>query len=243
MSVGEVDQDFMQSFATTIHPSRASLPELTFVWMPRSELSVSANSLSSLRSKFHEPDGPTELEIQDYVPNGQSVFLTTLAWHLKAGRATPPEDATYDDYVIDYFGAAQNILLQAELPVRASPLQGVSLSTLLGSGGAIGVMKLFHRGVTPAEAAVSVLFVAGAMIVFGTANAVRRALEVGVEQKLLSVFGIDRDLLISEKREAVARQERTLTQTMEKARARSVTEEATITTGRGSRARTGRAIE
>jgi hypothetical protein len=58
------------------------------------------------------------------------------------------------------------------------------------------------------EASVSVLFVAGAMIILGAANAVRRAVESGLEHKLLKVFGMTEGRIVGQTRNDAAKQMR-----------------------------------
>ena len=120
----------------------------------------------------------------------------------------------------DYFKEASIIRETAEIPVKASPLQGTTLTTLLGGSGTAAVLEVFHNGVTPAEATVSILFVAGAMIFLGTANAVRRALEAGLERKLLRTFGVEPDNTIAKNRDQALARNKTALQGKE-ARARS----------------------
>jgi hypothetical protein len=151
---------------------------------------------------------------------------TVLAWHLKAGMIGPfsmdgasrGPGRTWPDY----FETASIILEEVEIPVRASPLQGATLAPLIGGSGSIGLLEVFHNGVSAADAAISVLFVAGAMIVLGTANAVRRALEAGIESKLLRVFGVRSDASIAQKREEAITKDRATRRQQIGRRSRSV---------------------
>jgi hypothetical protein len=158
-----------ETFAVTVHPNHPQLPELTFVWMPRSPKDPE-HGLYSLGRAFDDDVGPPALEMRDFQPANVAIVDTLLAWHLRAGRIGPfgSDDA-------DYFKAASIIRDTAEIPVKTSPLQGATLTTLLGGSGTAAVLELLHNGVTPAEAIVSVLFVAGAMIVLGGANACPRS--------------------------------------------------------------------
>jgi hypothetical protein len=91
------------------------------------------------------------------------------------------------------------------LPVRNSALKGSTLASLIsGGGGTVGIIEIFHTGVTPAEALVSVVFVAGATILLGAANAVRRALEAGLELKLQRLFGMQDAQVIARLRTRIA---------------------------------------
>jgi hypothetical protein len=190
----EKSDSLTETFAVTVHPSHPQLPELTFVWMQRNSHDPNPE-LYSLSQAFDDDVGPPVLEMRDYRPGNISIIDTLLAWHLRAGRIGPfgSDDA-------DYFKAASIIRETAEIPVKFSPLRGETLTSLLGVGSA-GVLEIFHNGVTPAEAIVSVVFVAGAMILLGTANAVRRAIEAGLERKLLITFGVDQAKAIAEVRE------------------------------------------
>jgi len=198
----------------TVLPSHPRLPELSFVWMPRSTDDPQPE-LHSLSADFDDDVGPPPLELRDFQPTNTSLFDTVLAWHLKVGMIGPfgQDDA-------DYFKEASIIRETAEIPVKASPLQGTTLTTLLGGSGTAAVLEVFHNGVTPVEATVSVLFVAGAMILLGTANAVRRALEAGLERKLLRTFGVEPDKTIAKNRDQALARNKTALQGKE-ARARS----------------------
>jgi hypothetical protein len=192
--IGKSDS-LTETFAVTVYPSHPQLPELTFVWMPRSSHDPEPE-LYSLSRAFDDDSGPPVLEMRDYRPANISIIDTLLAWHLRAGRIGPfgSDDA-------DYFKAASIIRDAAEIPIQLSPLKGETLTSLLGSGGTAAVLEIFHNGVTPAEAIVSVLFVAGAMILLGSANAVRRAVEAGLERKLLITFGVNQAKEIAEHRQ------------------------------------------
>ena len=52
------------------------------------------------------------------------------------------------------------------------------------------------------EASISVLFVAGSMVIFGAAKGVARALEQGLEQKLLKIFGVAQERTVAARRTA-----------------------------------------
>jgi hypothetical protein len=93
--------------------------------------------------------------------------------------------------ISDYSALSLRIIETAEIPVRASPLKGTTLATL--GGGSYTILELFHSGVSLQEASTAVVFVAGAMIVFGVADAVGRALAAGVEDKLLKIFGLGKE--------------------------------------------------
>jgi hypothetical protein len=121
-----------------------------------------------------EYDSP-QLQLREYRIIDGEVLKRTIAAQLRAGttgRIDPINPPNYE-------GLADSIYRNAEIPLRLSPLKGVTLSSLLGATGSAGMLQLFHSGVTPTEAALSVLFVAGTMIVFGAADVVRRAVEAG----------------------------------------------------------------
>jgi hypothetical protein len=232
MTAGDANPPFVQTFGTTVHPIRPELPELSIVWMPRSDLPIDDKSLQSLSARLDDPDEAPTLEIRDFLPDGRSAVVNILAWHLRAGRTMPPKDADRAKYTMDYIQTAQSILA-AEVPLRTSPLHSMSLGSLVGGSGVVGVLEIFHSGVSPAEAAVSVLFVAGAIIVLGTANAVRRALEAGVETKLLAVFGVERDKHVSDERETIARRAKAA-QRKKESRGRTIAAISTKDAGTGN---------
>jgi hypothetical protein len=207
---------FGQTFEVTVHPSHPRLPELSLVWLPRST-DDPETELYSLSADFDDDVGPPTLELRDFTPTNTSIVDTLLAWHLKVGLIGP---FGLDDP--DYFKVASIIRDTAEIPVKTSPLKGITLTTLLGGGGSAAVLEVFHNGVTPAEATVSVLFVAGAMILLGTANAVRRAVEAGLERKLLLIFGVEPDKTIAKDREHALRSNKATSRAKEE-RARSAT--------------------
>ena len=181
---------YMQTFSTTIYPGSPQLPELTIIWMPRDEninVFSTTRALADELAEGEDDDCRTRLEIRDIAEGDRSLLESALVFHFKAGGTgsinleDPP----------NYGRLATLILENAEIPVRASPLKGETLASLIsGGGGTLGLIEIFHTGVTPTEAMVSVAFVAGATILLGAANAVRRAVEAGLELKLQSLFGL-----------------------------------------------------
>ena len=190
---------FLQTFATTVYPNGQEFSGLSIVWIPADiddvgHFSITAEMADTPRPRsaharqtyfdnILEFENDDTFEARDFSVNSAIDVIFLLSRHLKAGiigQLSEPH----------YLNIASAILEAAELPVRSSPLQGTTLASLIGASGSVAVLQIFHNGVSPAEAVVSVLFLAGAMIVLGTANAVRRALEAGLERKLLHAFGI-----------------------------------------------------
>ena len=103
----------------------------------------------------------------------------------------------------NYRNVASNIIESAEIPVRASPLKGVTLGALAGGG--VSILNLIHSGIGLEEASISVLFAAGTMVIWGAAKGVARALEHGLEQKLLKIFGVAQVRTVAARRVAGAK--------------------------------------
>jgi hypothetical protein len=159
-------------------------------------------------AESEDEDEAPELQFREFTTGDGELVKRTIAAQLRDGATgrlnvlAPP----------DYGRLAETIYSDAEVPLKSSPLKGVTLSALAGVGGAggsISMLQIFHSGVTPSEAAVSVLFVAGTMIVMGAANAVRRAVEAGLEQKLLRVMGATEARVVGAVRDSAAKEKRT----------------------------------
>jgi hypothetical protein len=89
----------------------------------------------------------------------------------------------------NYRNVASDIIERAEIPVKGSPLKGATLAALSGVSGA-SILELFHSGVPLQEACITILFLASTPIIFGAAKGVARAVEEGLEQKVLKLFGV-----------------------------------------------------
>jgi hypothetical protein len=182
--------DFTQTFATKIFPDNPQLPEVMFIFMSRDPNLDPRSAISDLERELAEdadsPDLP-QLQLRDFIAGGKELLETALSWHLRTG--TVGRMSMLD--LPDYSALASNIVATAEIPVTESPLKGATLASLIGSS--LGLMELFHSGVTPTEAVVSVLFVQGAMIIFGLTDAVLRS---DLEPKLAKVFGRGKDRAI-----------------------------------------------
>jgi hypothetical protein len=198
---------FTQSFATTISPGDPSLPEISLVLMPTdadTEIDLSIRKLNDLFGALKDENYDADLELRDFRQGDKQLVVSSLALHLKSGFRSQFQD-NLD--LPNYEKLASDITETALIPVRYSPLQGRTFASLIGGSGSVSLLEVFHTGVSPAEAVVSVLFVAGAMIVFGAANAVRRAVEAGVEYKLLAAFWVKEEKVIAASRDFCANRE------------------------------------
>lgn len=201
--------DFAQTFATSIFPGDPNLPELIFASLPSDETDldfggfVAANIVNLLQDSEDE-DEASELQVRDFTMGGGDLVIQNIASLLRSGvtgRLTHEQIPNYNRF-------AETIYNHAEIPVKSSPLNGVTLSTLVGGTGSVGILELFHSGVSPTEAALSVLFAGGALIVMGTADAVRRAVATGVEQRLLGFFGVKEHGKVVSRRTRAANEKR-----------------------------------
>lgn len=192
----EYDGSFVQTFATTLLLKYTALPELTFVSLPIDPNMITdvGRSIEELGSEFAEfededKDELGELHINEAKFGKGELIKQMIVMHLVSGLEELPSRSL----LIRFEDLAEAIYEKAEIPVKSSPINGVTLSSLVGGAGVAGVLQLFHSGVTPGEAVITVLFLAGTMVILGAANGVRRALDAGLEQKVLKVFGATDD--------------------------------------------------
>jgi hypothetical protein len=205
---------FVQTFATTIVPNITELPELILVSL-RLDPSVDVDliTIENLAHDFSERkdgDEAPELRVRGFTEGNSELVIRTIATQLRDG-ATGRLPVSMLPAIESL---AEAIYRDADVPVVSSPLKGVTLSNLVAGAGSVSVVQIFHSGVTPAEATGSVLFIAGTMIILGAANAVRRAIEAGLEQKLLKVLGFTQEVKdFGRLRDSNSRQKRTKTRT------------------------------
>jgi hypothetical protein len=191
---------FVQTFATTILPKHRLLPDLTLLSISRepdaSILDGAVNLAKEFTDRTSSPEKSDipELQLRDLAAGDMELVKMTLVQHLKAGAVGEvikfPYPGPPELDLPNYPALAAAIFETAEIPVRNSPLKGTTLAALVSSSSSISILEVAHSGVTATEAIVSVLFIAGTMIVLGAANAVRRAIEAGLEHKLLLIFGV-----------------------------------------------------
>jgi hypothetical protein len=75
-----------------------------------------------------------------------------------------------------------------EIPVRNSPIRGVTLGSLLSSGGLSGMIALGKIDLE--HASIAVLFGAGTIIIFGAAKGVATALERGLDRRVSRALSV-----------------------------------------------------
>jgi hypothetical protein len=193
---------FAQTFATRILPKNPQLPELLFISMSRGAdinlFEAVAELEAELATSEDDSDSPG-LEARGFTTGGKELLETALTWHLRSG--TVGRLSMFD--LSNYRNVALDIIETAEIPVTASPLKGATLAALAGGGGA-SILDLFHSGVGMEEAGISILFLAGTVVIFGAAKGVARALEKGLEQKVLQMFGVTQQRTVSARRVAGA---------------------------------------
>jgi hypothetical protein len=194
--------NFAQTFATRVLPKNPQLPELLFISMSRDTKINLPEALIELEAELtttQEDSNSPELELRGLTTGGKEILETALTWHLQSG--TVGQMSMFD--LSNYSNVALEIIETAEIPVTASPLKGATLAALAGGGATI--LNLFHSGVGVTEASISILFLAGTMIIFGAAKGVARALEAGLEQKVLKMFGVQRQRIVSARREVAVK--------------------------------------
>lgn len=165
---------FSQTFSTTIVSDDPNLPEFQIMWLRRDPNAASSST-------------PFENFGQSLSSSGQlEVIQTTNDLENLVGRLIHGTGGMWPPNVAEF---VVEVCASAEIPVQSSPLNGVTLTGLLGAGGTASVIHLFQSGVTIQQAAVAVVFVGGSMIVLGAAAAVNRAVSEGLELWLKARFG------------------------------------------------------
>jgi hypothetical protein len=175
-----------QTLSTTVTPTGLELPTFTFLSMDRER----SNDTDTRLEEFEGLQAWTFHPIQ--VGHGE---ISELVLQLIAGGGQTSAETT----LLRRFGTA--LYDSVEFPTRNSPIRGQTLSSVVGSGGVLAAMQLFHSGVTPAEAMLGMIITAGGVIIFGVTAAISRALSEGIEDKLKSIFGNARERRVAVKRD------------------------------------------
>jgi hypothetical protein len=189
---------FAQTFSTRVFPKASHLPELVFISISRDTDIHFFEGLAELKAELehgaNEPDG-VSWTLRGFSTGGTEILIGALVWHLRS--ATQGSLSFSDAY--NYNEIALQIVNYAELPVKSSPLKGITLGALVG-GGSATLLDLARPGVSLEEALVSVLVIAGTIVIFGASKGVARGLEAGLEQKILEKLGVGGQRRVAAKR-------------------------------------------
>jgi hypothetical protein len=142
----ELVPDFTQSFATTVLPGNSQLPELIFVFLPCKPIDHLREAVYRLERELAESedyDGYSpDLQLRDFIEGGKVSVETALSWHLKIGAVG--RFSMLD--LPDYDSLASAIFNTAEVPVKTSPLKGITLAGLVGGSSSVSLIEILHSG-------------------------------------------------------------------------------------------------
>ncbi len=198
--------NFAQTFATRILPKNPQLPELVFISVPVSpgiNLRQAVAALEAELEASEEHSYLAGLELRGFAVGGIELLETTLSWQLRAG--TVGRLSMFD--LSNYRNVALDIIETAEIPIKASALKGSTLATLATLAGAsgTGILELFNSSANIEHACISVIFFAGTIVLFGAARGLSRALEAGLEQTVLKLFGVTEQRQVGARRAAATK--------------------------------------
>jgi len=176
-------QPIEQIFSTTIHLVHELIDraegytavDYTFVSIP--------GEFSTERTAIQRPIATqlTELSYFDYAESEGAVFKVINSL---VNEQLGEESSRFQELSLILFSSV-------EIPVRNSPVRGVTLGSMLSSGSLTGLVALGKIDVE--QAGIAVLFGAGTIIIFGAAKGVANALERGLDRRLSRALSVKKN--------------------------------------------------